>query len=85
MVKTGMSPVGGGVAIVALFVALHMVGRLAVYPHIVMAILTLIRRADEYAVEMAAVACHILMPASQRKAGGEMVEFAGSGSGVRTE
>lgn len=85
VIETGMLPIGGCVAVVALLVALNMVGRFAVHPHIVMAILALVGCADKQAVEVAAVASHILMTSSQRKTGGKVVEIAGGGIGHRAQ
>jgi hypothetical protein len=82
VVKTRVSPIASGVAIVASLVTLHMVGRLSVHPNIVMTILALKRRADEQAIEMTAVACHVSMSAGQGKTGGKVVEF-GRGEGRR--
>lgn len=76
VLETGMPPVCGSVAVVALIVALNMVGALAIRPHVIVATFALIGRTEKQTVDMATVTLHISVAASQRKAGGEMVKFA---------
>lgn len=84
VIEAGVTPIGRGMAIVALIVALNMVGRLAFHPHVVVAVFALMGRADEQTVDMAAIALHGPMTASQRETGGKVIEFAGRGSDYRS-
>jgi hypothetical protein len=83
VIETGVTPITCGMAVVALIIALNMVGRLAFHPHVVVAFLALMGRADKQSIDMAAIALHGSMTASQWETGGEMIEFAGCGSDYR--
>ena len=63
MVEAGVTPVSGGVAVIALIIGLHVIGSLAVCPYIVVAALALLRCTDKETVEMATVALQIAMSA----------------------
>lgn len=76
VVETGTPPIRGGVAVITLIIALNMIWRFAIGPHIVMTRFTELRRTDEKTIEVTTVTLHVSVPAGQRETGGEMIEFA---------
>ncbi len=75
VIETGMPPVGAGVAIIALIVALDMVRRLALGAQVIVAAFALLRRTHKQPVDMAAVTLQVTMTAGQWKAGSEVIEL----------
>ena len=73
MIKTRQAPVGGGMTIIALVIALDMIGRLARGPDIVVTTTAAYGRPHKDAADMAAVTINITMATRQGKAGGKVV------------
>lgn len=79
VVETRLTPVGDGVAVITLIVALNMVGRFAIDSEIVVAAPASRGGTGKQSVYMASVAGHVPVTAGKRKTGGEMVVVAGGG------
>lgn len=75
VIKAGMPPVRGGMAVVTRIIGLDMIGRLAIRPYIVMTAFTAFRGTHEESTDMAAFAIHVAMTTCQRKPCCEMVKI----------
>lgn len=79
MIKAGVTPVCGGMAVITLIITLYMIRCLAIRPDIVMTTFATLGGSNKKAADMATLTIHVSMPTRERETGGEVIKFCTGG------